>query len=151
MNRRDLLQTGFVLGAAMIATTASADDKHPSPPSGSDARMALLDALAICGAKGQLCAAHCQTQLASGAKEFARCAAAVDDMLAVIAATQSLVARRSASARKLADLCAAVCKDCSAACLEHKAHWAHGMHVECKACMEACDACAKACAAFVSA
>ena len=151
MNRRDILQTGIGLGVAMLAATASAEDsKHPSPPPGSDTRMALLDALSTCGAKAQLCAAHCQTQLASGAKEFGRCAAAVDDMLAVVAATQSLVARRSPSAKKLAELCAAVCKDCAAACLEHKAHWSHGMHVECKACMEACDACAKACTAFTS-
>jgi Cys-rich four helix bundle protein (predicted Tat secretion target) len=116
----------------------------------SDPRTALLDALSTCVARSQLCAAHCQTQLASGAKEFARCAAAVDDMLAVAAATQSLVARRSSSAKKLAELCAAICKDCSAGCLEHKPHWTHGMHLECKACMEACDACAKACVAFAS-
>jgi Cys-rich four helix bundle protein (predicted Tat secretion target) len=147
MNRREMLQAG--LGVAMLAATASADDSKPPPPGG-DARLALLDALSTCAARSQLCDAHCQAQLASGAKEFARCAAAVADMLAVAAATESLVARRSTSARKLAELCAAVCRECSAACLEHKAHWTHGMHVECKACMEACDACAKACTAFAA-
>ena len=151
MNRRDILQAGLGVAAAIAAGTASADDgKHPAP-SPADPRTALLDALSACENKAQLCDAHCQAQLAAGAKEFARCAAAVDDMLAVIQASMSLVARRSPSARKLAELCASVCKDCSAACLEHKAHWMHGMHVECKACMEACDACAKACIAFAAA
>lgn len=139
------------MGITAAASAVLAEDKRPSPAPSGDARIALLDALSVCAAKGQLCAAHCQTQLAAGAKDFARCAAAVDDMLAVVAATQSLVARRSASSKKLAEMCAAVCKDCTAACLEHKAHWAHNMHTECKACMEACDACAKACLAYVAA
>lgn len=72
-------------------------------------------------------------------------------MLALVAATQALVVRKSPSAKKVAELCGAVCKDCTAACLDHKAHWAHNMHLDCKACMEACDACAKASAAFVAA
>ncbi|HEU4730298.1 MAG TPA: hypothetical protein VFT22_20515 [Kofleriaceae bacterium] len=152
MNRRDVLHASIGVGIAMIATTASADDsKRPAPPAGPDPRAALLEALSSCAAKGQLCDAHCQAQLAAGAKDFARCAAAVHDMLAVVTAMQSLVARRSASARKLAEVCASVCKECAAACLEHKAHWAHGMHTECKMCMEACDACTKACTAFASA
>lgn len=149
MNRRDLLAGGIGLGIAAAASAALAEDKRPS--ASGDARTALLDALSACAAKGQLCAAHCQTQLAAGAKDFARCAAAVDDMLAVVAATHSLVARRSSSSKKLAELCAAVCKDCTAACLEHKPHWAHNMHIECKTCMEACDTCAKACLAYVAA
>jgi Cys-rich four helix bundle protein (predicted Tat secretion target) len=152
MNRRNVLSAGLGLGVAALASRAQAQDaKRPSPPPASDPRTALLEALAACTAKGQLCAAHCQVQLAAGAKEYARCAAATDDMLAVVAATQSLVARRSASAKKLAELCAAVCKDCSTACLDHKAHWAHNMHLECKVCMEACDHCTKACQAFVAA
>lgn len=146
-----MLSTGLGLGIAAVATPAFGDDKKRPPVAAPDARMALLDALTVCAGKGQQCSAHCQAQLAAGAKEFARCAAAVDDMLAVVAATHALVARKSASAKKLAELCAAVCKDCTAACLDHKAHWAHNMHVECKACMEACDACAKACIAFVAA
>jgi hypothetical protein len=72
-------------------------------------------------------------------------------MIATVAATQNLVARQSVSAKKLAEACAAVCKECAGACLEHKAHWAHNMHLECKACMEACTACANACAAFIAA
>jgi len=71
-------------------------------------------------------------------------------MLAIGWATQNMIARRSTLAKRAVETCAVACKECSAACLEHKAHWAHGMHVECKECMEACDACDKACAAFLA-
>ena len=148
MNRREVIAVGLGVGAALVTTDALAETpKAPTP----DPRLAVLETLAACGAKGQLCAAHCQSQLAAGAKEFAHCDAAVNDMLAVVWATQSLIARQSSNAKKLAEVCAATCRECSAACLEHKAHWAHNMHLECKACMEACDACAKACAAFIAA
>lgn len=152
MKRRDaILGVGAML---TLATTAVAQPKAPEPkkpPSKPDPRIALFASLQECLAKARLCAAHCDQQLASGNKEFARCAAAVADTIDVGWATQGLVARKSASAKKLVELCSATCKACSAACLEHKAHWAHGMHVECKECMDACDACIKACAAFLAA
>ena len=152
MNRRDL----FVGAGALVAATAVAAaqpkkaDKPAPKPKRPDPRMALLASLTTCLAKATACDAHCLTQLASGDKTFARCASAVRDMLAIGGATESVVARASAQARKLVELCAAACKECSAACLEHKAHWSHGMHVECKECMEACDACAKACDAYLA-
>ena len=144
MNRRELFGVGAAVGIAAFARDAGADDKKPA----SSPRTAMLDAIEACVAKGELCRAHCQTQLANGAKEFGHCNAAVTDMLEVCRATASLVARQSLSAKRMVDVCAAVCKECSAACLEHKAHFAHGMHLECKACMEACDASVKAAAAY---
>lgn len=153
MNRRDAILTG--MGAVVtLAATANAqpkpDPKKPAPPK-ADPRVALLAALQACLVKARLCEAHCDAQLANGNKEFARCAATVADTIDVGHATEALVARKSGSAKKLVELCSATCKECSAACLEHKAHFAHGMHVECKECMEACDACIKACAAFLAA
>ncbi|HET9622246.1 MAG TPA: hypothetical protein VFP84_12825 [Kofleriaceae bacterium] len=154
MNRRDLITTGVGLGAAVLASSAlgsrdaRADDKKPAA---GDPRLAVLDALSACIARSELCAAHCQVELASGAREFARCAAAVQDMLAIAATAQNLIARKSPQAKRIAELCATACKECSAACGEHKAHWAHNMHLECKACMESCDACLKACTAFAAA
>jgi Cys-rich four helix bundle protein (predicted Tat secretion target) len=145
MNRRDMFAAGVGLGIAALSLEALADDQKAADP-----RSALLDALSVCLAKAQLCAAHCQNQLASGARDFAHCNAAVNDLLVVTPATAALVARQSPNAKKMADTCAAVCKECSAACLEHKPHFAHGMHMECKACMDACDACAKACATFTA-
>lgn len=144
VDRRQLFAGTVALVAA--AKLASADDKKKP-----DTRTALLEALGACETKGAPCAAHCLAQLGTGAKEFAHCASAVADALAVTAATAGLVARSSPNAKKAVELCLATCKECSAACLEHQAHWAHGMHLECKACMEACDACIKACQAYLAA
>ena len=157
IDRRSFFTSGaLAAGALALATrrTASADPMPPTTPPAKkpapDTRQPLLDALAACIAKAYACQAHCASQLGAGNREFVRCNAAVADVLLVGEALRSLVSRGSVNAKKLADTCAAVCKECSAACLEHKAHFAHGMHLECKECMDACDACAKACAAFVA-
>jgi Cys-rich four helix bundle protein (predicted Tat secretion target) len=152
MERRDFLLAGAGVGALIVAHEheAVAQPKKPDDKAGA-ARTALATALQSCLAKAQLCAAHCEAQLATGNKEFARCAGAVADTLATGWATLALVQRKSVSSKKVVEACAAVCKECSAACLEHKAHWSHGMHAECKECMESCDACIKACAAFLAA
>jgi Cys-rich four helix bundle protein (predicted Tat secretion target) len=155
-----MLAAGLGAGLALAAgRSAHADTKpqkaperpKPLPPAKVDTRAALLASLQTCLAKAQACAAHCDAQLATGNKEFARCATSVADMLAVGWATQNMVARKSTLSKKIVEACAAGCKECSAACLEHKGHWSHGMHVECKECMDACDACARACAAFLAA
>lgn len=155
MNRRDLLSASIGVGLAAASQLACADTKpspkQPAPAPSGDARAALLAALQTCLMKAEACAAHCQDQLAAGHTEFAHCQTAVADTLAVGWALYSLVSRKSVSAKKLADACAAICKECSAACAEHKDHFAHGMHLECKECMESCDACTVACAAFVAA
>ncbi len=145
MNRRDVFAAGLGIGiTALVTRDASAD-----APKG-DKRGTLLDALYVCVAKGELCQAHCQTQLANGEKDFGHCMQTVTDMLEVCRATASLVARQSPHAKEQVTACLAVCKECSAACAEHKAHFAHGMHMECKACMESCDACVAACQAFLA-
>ena len=157
-----MLATGLGAGLALATGKLShADQPAPKapakqppakqPPPKPDLRAALLGSLQTCLAKVQACAAHCDDQLAAGNKDFARCAAAVADMLSIGWATQNMVARRSTLAKKIVEACAAACKECSAACLEHKAHWSHGMHVECKECMDACDACGKSCAAYLAA
>jgi Cys-rich four helix bundle protein (predicted Tat secretion target) len=151
MNRRDAIAG---LGMITLAGTALAQPKkapEPKPAPKVDARAALLASLQTCLAKAAACEAHCAAQLATGNKEFARCAQTVADTLAVGWATQSVVSRKSPTAKKVVEAFAATCKDCSAACLEHKPHFAHGMHMECKECMDACDACIKACAAFLAA
>ena len=153
MDRRDVM-CGVGVGMLALAGTAFADDKKMAMPAKKEPPplpAGLLQAIAACETKAQACAAHCQWELANGTTDFAHCAAAVNDMLVVAAATHSLIARRSPNAKKMAEMCVVACKECSAACLEHKAHWAHNMHLECKECMDACDACAKACAAFAAA
>jgi Cys-rich four helix bundle protein (predicted Tat secretion target) len=149
------------LGAGLALALANRAEAQPKKapeakkpePKKPDAKKgaAVLASLATCLAKATNCDAHCAMQLANGDKSFVRCAAAVRDMLAVGQATTSLVSRASVNAKKMVELCAAACRECSAACLEHKAHFSHGMHIECKECMEACDACVKACDAYLAA
>jgi Cys-rich four helix bundle protein (predicted Tat secretion target) len=156
MNRRDMLIVGASAGLlaathASLADTPKGDPKKPPAPGKPDPRQALLDALATCAAKSLACLAHCEAQFAAGNKEFARCGSAATDMIAIAPVVQNLVVRKSSVAKKAVELCVAACKDCAAACAEHKAHFAQGMHVECKECLEACEACDKACAAFLAA
>jgi Cys-rich four helix bundle protein (predicted Tat secretion target) len=149
MNRRDVMG----LGAGLVLASVVAAEAQPKklPPKKTDKRVALLASLSTCLAKATLCDAHCASQLANGDKTFARCASSVRDMLAIGQATEVLVSRGSVNVKKMVELCLAACKECSAACLEHKAHFSHGMHIECKECMEACDACTKSCEAFLAA
>jgi Cys-rich four helix bundle protein (predicted Tat secretion target) len=151
MNRRDAIITGIGATLALTTLAGAQPKKDPKPPAKPDAGAAVIASLQVCLAKAQACAAHCDTQLAAGDKTFARCAVSVKDMLDIGWATQSMVARKSKSAKKAVDACMTACKECSAACAEHKAHFSHGMHTECKECMEACDACIKACQAFLAA
>lgn len=163
MERRDLLLGlgGATLGALVTTGTAMAQpaarkppERRPPPPpprpKKPDARAVLLAALATCIDKGQQCAAHCARELAGGHVEFGNCEAKVQQMLALCGALQTLAARNADLAKPTAALCAEACKACVAACAEHKPHFAHGMHLECKACLEACEACDKACVAYAA-
>ena len=141
-----MFAAGVGLGMVTLSRNVFADDKKPAGKP--DTRSAFLETVYACIVKGEACQAHCQSRLANGEKEFAHCHAAVTDMVEVCRATASLVARQSAHAKEQVAACVAVCKECSAACLEHKAHFAHGMHLECKACMEACDLTVKAASAL---
>jgi len=67
---------------------------------------------------------------------------------ALCRATGALATMKSVYTEGMLDVCARACDDCQAACEEHKAHWAHGMHMECKACAEACAALSEAVASL---
>lgn len=154
MHRRDILTATAIAGLVAVTPHLRADPAKPEPPrrpARPDARQALLDSLVACITKSTVCLAHCEAQLAAGHKEFARCASATTDMIAIANVVQSVVTRKTAMARRATELCAASCQECASACAEHKAHFAHGMHVECKECLDACEACATACAAFLAA
>ena len=147
MHRRELLTAAA--GAAVLAAAATADAKPGADPK-PDATAALLAAIADCQRTGELCRAHCAKQLADGDKAFAHCNVAVQAMLATVAAAATVAALGSPQAKQLVTVCSAICKECEDACAEHKAHFAHGMHLECRDCMNACAACEKACAAFAA-
>ena len=150
MNRRQMILTGAAgLAAAALTRGAGADTKKP--PSATSAREALLVATAECRRAGDVCVAHCLSELAQGNTGMAKCSQRVDEMLALVQSTARLVAVDSTLARKQAELCAAACKSCHEACYEHQAHFAQGKHLACKQCGDACERCEAACRAYVAA
>jgi Cys-rich four helix bundle protein (predicted Tat secretion target) len=92
-----------------------------------------------CATKGDICVQHCEEQLAGGATEFAGCSIASSQMAIICGAVAKLAAQKSVRLSEMLDVCGSACKACKDACEEHKAHWKHGMHLECKACAEHCD------------
>jgi Cys-rich four helix bundle protein (predicted Tat secretion target) len=154
ISRREVITSALGMGLWMAARPALAEaprkDKEGAAPASTATRAALTRALVECERAGEACLAHCTRELAAGNQSMGRCNSTVQAMLATTAALLRLVAVDSPHAKRLAALCADLCRDCEAACAEHKAHFAHGMHAECKECMEACQACAKACSAFAA-
>jgi Cys-rich four helix bundle protein (predicted Tat secretion target) len=137
-----------VLGASEVQAGEKAAKKADPK---ADATRVFVRAAHHCMETGELCVAHCSKELAQGNVEMAKCNTSVQAMMAVCAAASKLVALGSSQAKKAVELCAAVCKECAEACEEHKAHFGHGMHLECKTCGEACREMEKACKAWLSA
>ena len=153
MDRRDLLKTSLTSAGAlavgsMLARTAFAGE--PSDEAPTDALGTVVNTAAACIKAGEVCLAHCIKELSTCNTSMANCNRRVHEMLATCNAMLRLAAMRSDLARKFAALCAEACANCEAACAEHRAHWAHGMHLECKACFEACVECRKACLALAA-
>jgi len=147
MNRREILATSVGLGVLAVSGAVRAQQAKPAKL---DKRGELLASLAECQRTGEDCVAHCAEELGKGNKEMANCNRRVLEMLAVTRATLTLAAMNSSQAKSLATLCAQTCATCKEACAEHKAHFGHGMHLACKACMEACERCEAACKAYAA-
>ncbi len=145
MNRREFIAGTGTL-AAMVATATSTVTAHGSDNTAAPAASHLAElatATFDCLKTGEDCLRHCTESLAVGDQSMAACNRTVHDMLAVCEAMSKVATYHTAQAqhtRKLAEVCADICLDCSAACKPHAHH-----HVTCKRCMESCDACAKAC------
>lgn len=152
MDRRDVLVTGAGLGMLAISGRATAEKTSDAPAksAAASARDAVVVSTADCAQKGAVCSAHCAQELGKGNTAMAHCAMAVEEMLAFVRTMLTLAARGFGMAKKLAPLCAEACRACADACLEHKEHWAHGMHLPCKACLESCLTCEKACTALAA-
>lgn len=148
MNRRDVIKGSVALGLAGLSSQAFAksDAKSAVAPSVKNPKLAeLAKAASECVMTGEACAAHCRRELGEGHMMFSKCEKTTADMLSLTKAMVELAAAGSPYAVRLASLCADACKACAEACAEHKEHFAHGMHTECKACMDACEKCVKAC------
>jgi Cys-rich four helix bundle protein (predicted Tat secretion target) len=148
MDRRAFLGSAVVLGAAAMAGAVHAEAAAAGKGTAglvvtNEATLGLMAkvhaAAVVCEDKAAACQQHCSERLAVGETDFARCSAAVQQMQAVCAAVGKLAALKSVHLGAMLDACLAACKSCKDACEEHKAHWAHGMHMECKECAGACD------------
>lgn len=147
MERRDLLKSAGVMTLAALAVKAQAEEMghHHHNHAGhvqSGLHSALLRATADCVQKGQACLAHCLVLLGDGDKSMARCAKAVNQMLALCGALQNLANQQSHLAPMLAKVALEGCTECKKACEEHA-----NKHAECKACAESCAECIKQCQA----
>jgi Cys-rich four helix bundle protein (predicted Tat secretion target) len=145
--RRDFITTTGtgVAAAAFLAATEGRAAPAAAPPRDKDASADVADTASACLRTGEACVAHCTEELGKGNTSMASCNKRVHEMLAMTRAMQTLAASKSEFAKRHAAVCADVCKTCAAACLEHKEHWGHGMHMACKACYDACVACELSC------
>ncbi len=99
-----------------------------------------------CVAAGNACVQHCQEELIAGnGKEFADCSIAVHQMISVCENTANLAAYKAKVLADFVEGCIKACETCRVACKEHESHFAHGMHLACRNCMQSCIACIKAC------
>jgi len=133
-----LQKSAFAAGASAKQTPASATaDK-------------LVKALLACIGTAEKCKDQCFDLLSEGKKEFAECFKTTDQMLSMCQTTLHIVSMDSPLAKRTALLCAEFCKACADTCSKHKEHFAHNMHLDCKACMEACIECEKLCREFAA-
>lgn len=136
---------GLLSGLSINGVSSAFADTHAAPSLVIE-KTEVLDKLAAfaaitsrCSQKGYACIQHCDEELAAGEKNFAKCSTAVRQMVVLCDAMTQLASMKSVRVREIIDACIASCQSCRDACAEHKAHWAHGMHLQCKACAEACD------------
>ncbi len=145
--REFITTTGAAFAAASFVAATEARAVTPATPTkdAKDPHADVVESASACIKAGELCVAHCTEELGKGNTSMASCNKRVHEMLAMTRAMLTLAASKSEFAKRHAAVCADACKACAAACLEHKEHWGHGMHMACKACYDACVACEQSC------
>jgi len=143
-DRRDVIRMG--VSVLTLAGVAHAAEQSPETAGeSSNGAAALSKAIADCVVTGNACLEHCLKALGNGDTTLAECATNVRDMLAVCAATQTLITGSSARTKAGVQLCLDVCADCERACRKHESH-----HAICKRCAEACAAVVKVARGFLA-
>jgi Cys-rich four helix bundle protein (predicted Tat secretion target) len=154
MQRRQFVYTSLLTGAAALFTlkksfaAPSQDVSHRASfknPQVAEKIAAVQQTIQDCLKKGETCRKHCEDRLAAGDSIFEKCLFNVQQMLLLCDVTGKLAAIQSPLLPQTLNSCISSLESCRDACLEHKAHFAHGMHLECKACAEACAQCLTAC------
>lgn len=136
MNRREVLKSSLVAGAAVTAGQLLSQTAQAA------AKASVADATSHCIEVGRVCAQHCIEQLGNGNKDMAACLSTVNDMLAACEALQKLQAAKSKHTGAMAKVCLDTLADCQAACEKH------AKMAACKDCADACKACITACKAM---
>lgn len=152
MERRELIGLAGAMAALAASTTALAQGQkagtkaggHHHHHGGAKTEL-LLDAVAECLNKGEVCIAHCIVLMGEGDKSVAGCARSVSETLALCEGLRKLAAQGSPRAKDMARLARAACLDCEKECRKHEKK-----HAECRDCAKACAACAKECEAFAA-
>jgi len=155
MKRREMLTGMGWLAATLASGSALAQStkgaKAGSAPAaehhhhGSAKAELLMDAVANCINKGEVCLAHCIMLMGSGDKSVAGCARTVSETLALCESLRKLAAQGSPRAAEIAKIAMASCLDCEKECRKHEKK-----HAECRDCATACADCAKECKAFIA-
>lgn len=150
MKRRQFLENAAIVTLGLTATQiarAESTEKIQAKPNplllqSTEIVKALphfAESVALCALKGELCVQFCEEELAKGAVEFSNCSIASNQMVVVCEMVAKLASMKSVRLSETLDVCSNACKACKESCEEHKAHWQHGMHLECKVCAEHCD------------
>ncbi|HQW19600.1 MAG TPA: four-helix bundle copper-binding protein [Rhodocyclaceae bacterium] len=147
MNRREILQGGVLLSAAMFAGLAEAagmedhDHDHMQHQHGGSINYSeLAHAATHCVMFGEACIGHCLELLGQGDKDMAACAKSVEETLAACNALRQLATWESVYVPRMAKVVMDICKTCEDECRKHE------KHKPCRDCAEACAACYKECA-----
>ena len=109
----------------------------------------MMDSLAACLAKGEICVSHCIRQIAAGHHQLVECQSSVLNMTAVAESLRTIVGygtadkpHRDALIRSVQMIMTACEKECD----KHAKH-----HSECKECADACKSFSKSATALLKA
>lgn len=147
MNRRDVLQGGAMLSAALAAGLAQAaapkakphDHMHHHHGAAADYGD-LAHAATHCVMFGEACIGHCLELLADGEKDMAACAQSVEQMMSACTMLRQLATWKSAYVPRMAAVVMDMCKACEDECRKHEKK-----HKVCRDCAESCAACFTEC------
>jgi len=132
LKRREALMAGAgMLSSAWFGEGIALAAEEPAPAN--TAQAAFLQAVNGCIGAGQTCLQHCLQMFAGGDTSLAKCAEAVNLMLAMCRATGTFVVSDSRYRAQVIQLCTSVCGDCEHECRKHEKE-----HAICKACADAC-------------
>src|ERR1700677_107865 len=124
MNRREMLASAGILSTAILSGVSFAEEKksEKTNPISKEKLKKATDAAFDCIKKGEACLAHCLDMQAAGDDSMKDCQPVIANMLAACTAFSKIGSYDSAkpeTLRRLASVCADLCKDCAGICKLH--------------------------------